>query len=302
MKNKIKSVSVCIPAHNEEDNIHGLISQILSQNQDSYVLKEIIVYSDASTDQTENIVNHFDDSRIKLISGKINIGQLQGIRKMLELSKGDVVVLFDADIKLNDSNTLENIVAPFYKDSKIGLVAGKRKAVKGKTFVEKAIQSSVNVYDNIAKDLRNGSNPYNCHGCSLALSSEFAHKIELPKEIFSGDTYMYFYCLWAGYKFHFAEDSVVLYMSANNLKDAISQYRRFVGIDPLSVKKFGDLLDKEYIFPQSLRIKYSIQEFLHMPIHTLFMFGLIKYCKFTKSKIHFKNGIWEVAKSTKRKI
>jgi len=51
-----KTLAIGIPAHNEEANIGFLIKALLEQESRLYVLTEIIVASDASTDKTVELV------------------------------------------------------------------------------------------------------------------------------------------------------------------------------------------------------------------------------------------------------
>ena len=60
-----RGVSVIIPVYNREKYIAQAIDSILNQNYSGIL--EIIVSDDGSTDQTIDIVNSFDDSRIKLL-------------------------------------------------------------------------------------------------------------------------------------------------------------------------------------------------------------------------------------------
>ena len=50
--NKKLTVSVGIPAYDEEANIKSLLEAILQQRQENFILKSIIVVSDGSTDRT----------------------------------------------------------------------------------------------------------------------------------------------------------------------------------------------------------------------------------------------------------
>ena len=55
MTNKL-TLSIFIPAYNEEANIEHLLRSILSQKQDNFKLSDINVVSDGSSDKTEEIV------------------------------------------------------------------------------------------------------------------------------------------------------------------------------------------------------------------------------------------------------
>jgi len=53
---KLITVSIGIPAYNEEANIGKLLSSLIKQKEAGFIIKEIIVVSDQSTDKTDEIV------------------------------------------------------------------------------------------------------------------------------------------------------------------------------------------------------------------------------------------------------
>ena len=62
----LTTVSVIIPARNEEKNIGCCIKSILEQTYAKHLL-EVIVVDDYSTDQTVNVVAAFNKSNIRII-------------------------------------------------------------------------------------------------------------------------------------------------------------------------------------------------------------------------------------------
>src|SRR5215207_6745619 len=65
------SVSVIIPAYNHEKFVAECIQSVLNQTFQDF---EIIITDDASTDRTVEIIESFDDSRIKLFKHSKNQG------------------------------------------------------------------------------------------------------------------------------------------------------------------------------------------------------------------------------------
>jgi len=301
MNNKKLHVTVGISAFNEAENIQRLLESILQQNQETFHLKEIIVASDGSTDRTEKIIKNMRNTKIVLIAGREREGKQKRLEQILRKAKGDIIILLDADIVFASEQTLRYLVAPFYTKTNIGLVGGNRKPVVAKTFVEKAIHTSIRAYDNIANALRNGNNPYNCHGCILALSKKFAEEVTFPKEIYSDDTFLYFFCLSRNYRFQYAPRAKVWVFSADNLHDAVSQYTRFLGMDEVSKVAFAELIEKEYAVPLLIKYKYLAQELMDNPVHSLVMYG-IKTLSLLFANRKNKNAtpIWHIASSTKK--
>jgi len=97
------TVSVLIPARNEEQNIENLLSQL---NDFSDILSEIIVYDDHSTDKTADIAKRFvkKNARFKLIQGgelaKGWLGKNHACHTLAKEANGDVLLFLDADVKV----------------------------------------------------------------------------------------------------------------------------------------------------------------------------------------------------------
>src|SRR3990167_5680232 len=95
--NKKINLSVGIPAYNEEANIANLLKSILSQKKDNFNLLEIIAVSDCSNDDTMKIISKFSDKRLRKFENKMRIGQAATQNKIIDLFKGDILVILESD-------------------------------------------------------------------------------------------------------------------------------------------------------------------------------------------------------------
>ena len=85
--------SVCIATYNGEKYIHEQLASILSQiNIDD----EVIISDDNSTDNTIQIINNFNDPRIKLIKGGFRNFTFN-FENAIKHAKGDYIFLSDQD-------------------------------------------------------------------------------------------------------------------------------------------------------------------------------------------------------------
>lgn len=91
VKNKI---SVCLASYNGINYIKEQIESILTLIG---FLDEVIVCDDASTDLTCEIIESFNDSRIKLIKNDTNLGPVKTFEKALLYAKGEYIFLSDQD-------------------------------------------------------------------------------------------------------------------------------------------------------------------------------------------------------------
>ena len=97
------SVSVLIPARNEASNIGACLA---AAQASEHPLLEILVYDDASTDDTASIAESFarTDPRIRVIRGadlpRGWAGKSHACHRLALAAKGDVLLFIDADVRL----------------------------------------------------------------------------------------------------------------------------------------------------------------------------------------------------------
>ena len=98
----MKSLSIIIPCFNEEDVIFETISQLQAFcNEVTDLDLELIFVDDGSSDATGEILKQqlAKDSRFKLIGFARNFGHQVAVTAGMDASKGDAVVLIDADLQ-----------------------------------------------------------------------------------------------------------------------------------------------------------------------------------------------------------
>ena len=82
--NKPVTISVGIPAYNEAKSIKRVLTSLLAQKEDGFILKEIIVISDGSTDSMAQKVREIKDKRITFIDDKSRRGKSARLDQMRE--------------------------------------------------------------------------------------------------------------------------------------------------------------------------------------------------------------------------
>jgi len=101
-KQKFSSISILIPARNEEKFIADAITSAL--NVKFKGKKEIIVIDDNSTDKTSKIAKNFP---VKLIRMKKHSGKATGLNYALKKATGELIAIIDADSVIDDKAILE---------------------------------------------------------------------------------------------------------------------------------------------------------------------------------------------------
>src|SRR3972149_4408985 len=102
-KTNIPTVTVGVPAHNEEENISHMLQSVLSQKQSNYKLEKIIVLCDACTDDTAKRARQMAEKypSIRVIDDGKRKGKTGRLNKLYRMNKSDLVFNIDADVILD---------------------------------------------------------------------------------------------------------------------------------------------------------------------------------------------------------
>ena len=124
-----QSVSVVLPALNEEETVGDIVAVIRHDlMQQVPLVDEIVVVDSGSTDRTAQVaaaagatVVHRDDilPRLPAVPGKGEV-----LWRSLLVTRGDIVCFIDADLKEFSSDFVSGIVGPLLTDPGVDLVKG----------------------------------------------------------------------------------------------------------------------------------------------------------------------------------
>src|SRR3990167_10873092 len=105
---KIK-LTIGIPAYNEGKNLPFFLDSILKQKQSQYEIVEIIIGSDGSTDNTDDIINTYNIMlpKIRHIKLEKREGKANALNIIYDLSESDLLLTFDADVVLKTNLEIE---------------------------------------------------------------------------------------------------------------------------------------------------------------------------------------------------
>lgn len=87
-------VSVVMAVYNGEKYLREALDSILAQTFTDF---EFIIVNDGSTDATSQIIEEFDDDRIRLIQNQLNIGLTLSLNRGLEVATGEYIARMDCD-------------------------------------------------------------------------------------------------------------------------------------------------------------------------------------------------------------
>jgi len=118
MPEKNPTVSVIIPTYNRVHLVGRAIRSVLNQTYQDF---EIIVVDDGSTDNTEEVVESFNDPRIRYIRHEKNRGGSAARNTGIRASRGEYVAFLDSDDEWLPEK-LEKQLSVFEEDSTCGAV------------------------------------------------------------------------------------------------------------------------------------------------------------------------------------
>lgn len=112
-------VSVIIPTYNRAHSIGASIQSVLNQTWQSF---EIIVVDDGSTDNTRQVVEHFDDDRIRYIGMEKNGGASRARNEGIRQSKCDFIAFLDSDDEWMPQKLEKQMQEMLQAPEKVGVV------------------------------------------------------------------------------------------------------------------------------------------------------------------------------------
>lgn len=123
------SISIIVPAYNEEQNIAGAISAIKAAVAGRFSEYEILIIDDASSDKTNLIADRFakEDSNIKVVHNLVNMGFGYNYRTGVRLATKDYIALIPGDNEILEDSIKDifscvgkaDMVLPYHTNSEV---------------------------------------------------------------------------------------------------------------------------------------------------------------------------------------
>lgn len=296
------NTTIFIPACNEEENIANILHDILSQKTEYLMIDKIIVLSDGSTDKTVKKAKEVKSKKLLVFDYKKRLGKMKRCNQIFaKFNSNDVFIQLDADIRLANKNTLEELIKPFSKISNLAMSCGTHVAIKPETLAERISYFGYLVWE---RAIRLAGNPekYFCIGQIRAFSKSFLNELRFPsnKTVLAEDTWSFYFAKSKKLKTTVAKKAIVYFRLPNILSEYKTQTKRFL----TSSKVHSSYFEKELIAKYStLTTKHKIAaliiELTKSPI-----IGIIYLFIQLETKLearHFKSPeTWYMATSTKK--
>jgi dTDP-4-amino-4,6-dideoxygalactose transaminase/glycosyltransferase involved in cell wall biosynthesis len=301
LDNSLPTLAIGIPTYNEEGNIVNLLKSILSQTQKTYIFKEIIINSDASSDNTIALITKFfkNNKKMKLINNNLRKGKPFRLNEIYKLHDSDYLLTLDADIIFDNFNAIEEMFKVFRKDNQAVVVAGRLIPSKPTTFIGKVTHNNDLLWNSIRENINGGDHIANNYGEVTMLKKEFSKSIIYPSDISCDEEYLY---VKAKEKngFRYAKNATALFKSPETLKEAIFRGRRFLKERNALVKYFGNRIHAFHNIPLKYKLNAISRMLLKNPVFTTLSIILNIFIRiFPYNDDLNKKGMWEIATSTK---
>ncbi len=246
------TIDVVIPAFNEGSCIKRVLHDVIITRQDDWFkVQNIYVISDASTDQTDEVVQRVarGDPRIKLIRKSERKGKQDSINLAFSITSADIVVFIDADHRLGDKDALVNLLQYFH-ERQTSLVQGGLVRVRPGFTINPAKHAAY--FDWILVDKVRRQKPiswWSISGSVMALSRDFYQQLVLPLSL-ADDQFIFYSCIQQGRKFVWADDAIFYYGAPESIADFSHQWSRYFFYTDKSRQYFGKkLIDLDMSVP-----------------------------------------------------
>ena len=169
-------VSVAMATYNGEKYIKEQIDSILENLKEN---DEIVISDDGSTDDTLNIIKHYNDSRIKIINGPKK-GVKKNFENAIKNTKGKYIFLSDQD-DIWEKNKIDSVLKAF-DEKDISLVVHDAKVFDSDT--KEILYESFFSFRNSGNGILKNWIKNTYIGCCIAFKSTIKEKIlPIPNNI-----------------------------------------------------------------------------------------------------------------------
>jgi len=296
------TVTIGIPAYNEQVNIGNILTNLLDQECQEFTLEKIVVSSDGSSDSTNRIVQRFSvkHPQILLINNQVRNGQASRQNQIINQTKSDILVLLNADVLIKDRIFIKKLITPIINNI-ADLTSSNLLALKPRTYIGKILFTTLQFRNKIYRTYRNGQNLYTCHGAARAFSRNI-YTLLVFKNSVAEDAYSYLFCISQGFKYAYVPEAITYIRWPETIIDNQRQSIRFFQSKKILKKDFGKkLVDDQYRLPLLSIIIAILVFYVRYPVYAL-VYTVIFWIAFIRSHLTKPLNNWQISPSSKKLI
>jgi cellulose synthase/poly-beta-1,6-N-acetylglucosamine synthase-like glycosyltransferase len=231
-KPKNLSISIIVPAYNEEEYIEDVVESLYDQ---SLQPKNVFVVNDNSKDSThERCIELYNrhDTSMYYIRNKVNMGKAFGINYVVRNhynELGDIVYINDGDV-IAEKRCLEEIVNGFYQED-VAAVTGLPTLIASGSLISRAMtygkewQIKILSFKKVGQTARNGM--YVLCGACTGYRKDVLFRYAMPTRTQTEDLDYTWVLIEKGYKLGFQEKATCVSYDVTGLKNHWKQTRRW---------------------------------------------------------------------------
>jgi len=220
-------ITIGIPAYNERERIGFLLQNLLIQVDTDGT--EIIVNSSGSTDgTTDEVVKTARALRnsliVRIIGGKERMGKTAALGEIILQATGGIIIFIDADTVI-DKHCMNNIVEPFSKDKRIGVVSGNVMSLNYEDNIFSFMSRfQRELHHKLCLHLTRRNLPPKVNGTFFAVRKDVVK--HFPYFIVSDDEYASWCAQNKGFNVVYAPHAIVYTKDPTNLRDYMAKRKR----------------------------------------------------------------------------
>lgn len=300
--NKKITVSIGIPACNEEANIKKLLTAVLNQNEKNFEIKEIVVISDGSKDQTVSRAKEVISPKIKVLDYPKRMGKPSRVNQFFSKTNSDIAIVLDADTKIYSESFIYELVKPMIEDKEVMLTSANEIPLFPRSLFQKIVYEGEILWQNAIR-LVPRAEMYRCGGMARSFQKKLYKKIIFPS-LSAEDVFPFLYCFQKGYKFKYAKNAKVFFSLPDNYKDYLKQMTRYLTSKTNQAQNFltePEIIKENYVIGFGVKARSVLIRLTKNPI---FVILYLLFLLIPKSKKVFKNQVsssmWDIVSSTKQ--
>lgn len=299
------TVTIALPVYNEARNIASLLDALTNQKFNNAALEKIVIYSDGSTDNTEDIirekmrVNH----SIELVTDGVRRGKFYRLNQIYKDNESEVLITLDADIGIIGDDFIEKFAMEVISDEDAMIVSAHELPVIPKDFIGRVIAATYIMWDHVRWSVPKCDHVQNLYNRATAYRGSFAKKLYIPDEATEERLYLYLMAKETD-GFRYSRKVQILYLPVSTVGDYLKLSERAFGRPQPAVNKiFGYDATYHYNIPRKYKVIGIMKSFISDPFYTMISFFMgIWLSKTVLNRKTEDSPIWEISLSSKKKI
>ncbi len=301
------SLSIGIPAYNEEKNIKNLLNSVLSQKQQGFHLESVWVICDCCTDKTASIATELANKYpfIKVFEQTQRAGKAGGLNFIYKMNESDLLMTLDADVVLGHKRVIAEMVKEMMLHKETNVVSGFLQPLKAHTIMERIGNALYLMWREIKMGVNDGHNIHNLDGASVLIKRKFAAKISFPLGLIADQGYLYVKSTLRTPKgFRLAKTAPIIFRPVSTWNDMRVQSKRAIYTDKDNLAQhLGYWTRFLYVVPIRQKILGLLKSWLSNPFFVsaaIIISILVRLFPYDEKAQ--KTGLWDIVTSTKKAI